>query len=311
MAAGSVTSGGGMLTGWTAGACIAGASSFSGAWVGGTQGFKSTVGPYPRGGVELEEARFGPLSKTMSSAMLAAIWLIVPLNVVMSPSNVTMRAPSVVVDGARVSGDGLGGGTTPKCAGGAPAGVGGRRRSAQFRPAERALGRQAGPGVRDLGRTRGDWVARAGTGPQKGALGREKGRLGLTGPRVWIRLFRDDFQVRPNGSGEKLGRVVSDGLNWAERAGPAQTEGKWAEPVREKMNGEDEYGRRGGFRRLRTAVPASGCRGDGGRGRGRRQRAPPWLRRARDGRNGSRDSLSREDFLNFPARFPDFSAKDF
>ncbi|PKI30886.1 hypothetical protein CRG98_048723, partial [Punica granatum] len=40
----------------------------------------------------------------------------------MSPSNVTMRAPSVEVDGARVSGDGTGGGTTPECVGGAPAG---------------------------------------------------------------------------------------------------------------------------------------------------------------------------------------------
>ncbi|PKH89659.1 hypothetical protein CRG98_049896, partial [Punica granatum] len=145
----------------------------------------------------------------------------------------------------------------------------------------------------------------------KGALGRGKGRLGRTGPRVWIRLFQANFGVRPNGSGDKLGRVVSDGLNWAERARPAQTQGKWAEPVRDKMNGEDEDGRRGGFRQLRTAVPASGCRGDGARGRERRQRAPPWLHRARDGRHGSRDSLGREDFLNFPARFLDFPAKDF
>ncbi|PKI70839.1 hypothetical protein CRG98_008730 [Punica granatum] len=72
-AAGSVTSGGGMLIGWTAGACITGASSLSGAWVGGTQRLKSTVGPYPGGGVELEEARFGPLSKAMSSAILVRV----------------------------------------------------------------------------------------------------------------------------------------------------------------------------------------------------------------------------------------------
>ncbi|OWM64213.1 hypothetical protein CDL15_Pgr018784 [Punica granatum] len=52
-AAWSVTSGGGMLTGWTAGACIEGVSPLSGAWVNGTQGFRSTVSPYPGGGLDL------------------------------------------------------------------------------------------------------------------------------------------------------------------------------------------------------------------------------------------------------------------
>ncbi|PKI78581.1 hypothetical protein CRG98_000958 [Punica granatum] len=124
---------------------------------------------------------------------------------------------------------------------------------------------------------------------------------------IWIRLFRADFRVRPNGSADKSGRVVSDGLNWAERAGPAQTEGKWAEPLRERMNGEDEDGRRGGFRPPRTAVPASGCRGDGARGRGRWQQAPPGLRRARDGRHGSRHGRNRGEKSRFPARFSEIS----
>ncbi|PKI39947.1 hypothetical protein CRG98_039610 [Punica granatum] len=83
-AAWSVTSGGGMLTGWTAGACIEGVSPLSGAWVNGTQGFRSTVSPYPGGGLEFEE-----------------------------------------VDSTWASGDGIGGGIAPECAGGAPAGVGG------------------------------------------------------------------------------------------------------------------------------------------------------------------------------------------
>ncbi|OWM72874.1 hypothetical protein CDL15_Pgr023279 [Punica granatum] len=61
----------------------AGASMFSGAWVGGIPGAGSTVGPCSGGGVELEEARFGPLSRASSFAMLAAIWLTVPSRVVM------------------------------------------------------------------------------------------------------------------------------------------------------------------------------------------------------------------------------------
>ncbi|OWM76641.1 hypothetical protein CDL15_Pgr009206 [Punica granatum] len=62
-----------MLTEWAAGTCMASASSPSGTWVGETQGFGSTVGPYPGGGVEFEEAQFGPLSKAMRLAMSVAI----------------------------------------------------------------------------------------------------------------------------------------------------------------------------------------------------------------------------------------------
>ncbi|PKI49623.1 hypothetical protein CRG98_029984, partial [Punica granatum] len=73
------------------GACVgdAGATTFSGAWVGGAYRVGSTVGPSPGGGVELEEARFGPLSRASSSAMLVAIWLTVP-------SRAAMRAWSFV-----------------------------------------------------------------------------------------------------------------------------------------------------------------------------------------------------------------------
>ncbi|PKI26432.1 hypothetical protein CRG98_048879, partial [Punica granatum] len=45
--------------------------------------------------------------------------------------------------------------------------------------------------------------------------------------------------------------------------------------------GEDEEGRRG-VPTTKNAVPASGRRGDGAGGRGRRRRAQPGLRRARD-----------------------------
>ncbi|OWM83616.1 hypothetical protein CDL15_Pgr004045 [Punica granatum] len=63
-----------------------------------------------------------------------------------------------------------------------------------------------------LGQAPESWAECEETGPRKGALGRERERLGRTGPCGWIRLFRADFQVRLNGSGDKLGRVVSDGL---------------------------------------------------------------------------------------------------
>ncbi|PKI60295.1 hypothetical protein CRG98_019350 [Punica granatum] len=123
--AGRVAGGGGILTGWIAGTCIAGTSTPSGVWFGGSQGFGSIVGPYPGGRVEFEEVRFGALSKAMSSAMSVAIWLTVPFNVVMSPSSMTMRAPSVEVGDAWASGYGIGGGIAPECAEGVPAGVGG------------------------------------------------------------------------------------------------------------------------------------------------------------------------------------------
>ncbi|OWM63304.1 hypothetical protein CDL15_Pgr022049 [Punica granatum] len=61
------------------------------------------------------------------------------------------------------------------------------------------------------------------------------------GPRVWIRGFR----VTLDGSGDRLGRIVSTGLDWAERVGPAQIEGKWAGSVRERTTGEDKDGLRG------------------------------------------------------------------
>ncbi|OWM77601.1 hypothetical protein CDL15_Pgr016999 [Punica granatum] len=53
------------------------------------------MGPCPEGGVELEDARFGPLSRANNSAMLvvmlAAHWLTVP-------SSAVMRAWSSEVD---------------------------------------------------------------------------------------------------------------------------------------------------------------------------------------------------------------------
>ncbi|PKI32732.1 hypothetical protein CRG98_046877, partial [Punica granatum] len=52
-------------------------------------GVGSVIGPCLGGGVELEEARLGPLSRASSSAMLVAIWLTVP-------SRVAMRAWSSV-----------------------------------------------------------------------------------------------------------------------------------------------------------------------------------------------------------------------
>ncbi|OWM90860.1 hypothetical protein CDL15_Pgr010671 [Punica granatum] len=87
-----------MVNGWAAAVCVvggAGASVFFGTWVGGIQDVGSTVGPCPEGGVELEDARFGPLSRANNFAMLvvmlAANWLTVPLST-------TMRAWSSEAD---------------------------------------------------------------------------------------------------------------------------------------------------------------------------------------------------------------------
>ncbi|OWM73947.1 hypothetical protein CDL15_Pgr009133 [Punica granatum] len=87
-----------MVNGWATAVCIvggAGASVFSGTWVGGIQDVGSAVGPCPEGGVELEDARFGPLSRANNSAMLvvtlAANWLTVP-------SSAAMRAWSSEAD---------------------------------------------------------------------------------------------------------------------------------------------------------------------------------------------------------------------
>ncbi|OWM77072.1 hypothetical protein CDL15_Pgr002596 [Punica granatum] len=91
------------MKGWTVDVCSvggAGASTFSGAWVGGAHGVGSTVGPGPGGGVELEKARLGPLSRASSSAMLVAIWLTVP-------SSAAMRAwSSVAAEVSEASGRG-------------------------------------------------------------------------------------------------------------------------------------------------------------------------------------------------------------
>ncbi|PKI67069.1 hypothetical protein CRG98_012533 [Punica granatum] len=91
----------------------------------------STVGPCPEGGVELEDARFGPLSRANSSAMLvvmlATSWLTVP-------SSAAMREWSSEVDDAgetrgRGAPEDVGGGRcvegAPEYAGITPAGVGG------------------------------------------------------------------------------------------------------------------------------------------------------------------------------------------
>ncbi|PKI61600.1 hypothetical protein CRG98_017975 [Punica granatum] len=123
-----------MVNGWAAAACVvggAGASVFSGTWVGGIQGIGSIVGPCPGGGVELEDARFGPLSRANSSAMLvvmlAASWLTVP-------SSAAMRAWWSEVDDVnetrgRGAPEDAGGGRciegAPEYAGSMPAGVGG------------------------------------------------------------------------------------------------------------------------------------------------------------------------------------------
>ncbi|PKI48380.1 hypothetical protein CRG98_031233 [Punica granatum] len=52
--------------------------SLSKTWVDGTHGDGSTIGPFLGGGLELEEARLGPRSKAMNSAMSVAVLLIVP-----------------------------------------------------------------------------------------------------------------------------------------------------------------------------------------------------------------------------------------
>ncbi|OWM64094.1 hypothetical protein CDL15_Pgr020705 [Punica granatum] len=87
----------------------------NGTWVGGIQEVGSTVGPCLEEGVELEEARFGPLSRANSSAMLvvmlAASWLIVP-------SSAAMRAWSSEVDDVCATGGETRGGGDPKDASG-------------------------------------------------------------------------------------------------------------------------------------------------------------------------------------------------
>ncbi|PKI71930.1 hypothetical protein CRG98_007698 [Punica granatum] len=92
IAAERITGGEGTLAGWPAGACTAGASIPSGAWV--------DRWPVPR--------RWSRVRG------------------VMSPSSATIQAaPSVEVDGAWASGIGIGGRIAPECAGFAFAGVDG------------------------------------------------------------------------------------------------------------------------------------------------------------------------------------------
>ncbi|OWM70438.1 hypothetical protein CDL15_Pgr011914 [Punica granatum] len=65
-----------LLTGWAADVfTIIGAdvSPLSVIKVGWAHGLGLTAGPYLGGGVKLEEARFGPLSRAMSSAILVAM----------------------------------------------------------------------------------------------------------------------------------------------------------------------------------------------------------------------------------------------
>ncbi|PKI55787.1 hypothetical protein CRG98_023823 [Punica granatum] len=63
--------------------------------VGGIQEVGSTVGPCPKGGVELEEAPFGPLSRANSSAKLVVMSVASWLTVL---SSAAMRAWSSEVD---------------------------------------------------------------------------------------------------------------------------------------------------------------------------------------------------------------------
>ncbi|PKI31527.1 hypothetical protein CRG98_048082 [Punica granatum] len=112
-----------------------------------------------------------------------------------------------------------------------------------------------------------------------------------------------------------MGRIISAGLGKAGLgricwAGPAQT--KEMGRAREKEDaGEDEDGRRGGFRRPRMAVPAARCRNDGTRGHGRRRRALPRLCRARERRRLARIDWDREEFRFFFCEVFEFSGEGF
>ncbi|OWM73810.1 hypothetical protein CDL15_Pgr012373 [Punica granatum] len=105
-----------MVNGWAAAMFVvggAGASVFSETWVGGIQDVGSTVGPCPEGGVELEDAQFGPLSRANNSAMLVVMFVANWLTV---PSSTVMRAWSLEADGV-----------SETRGRGAPEDVGGRR----------------------------------------------------------------------------------------------------------------------------------------------------------------------------------------
>ncbi|OWM63022.1 hypothetical protein CDL15_Pgr026196 [Punica granatum] len=76
---------------WTAVGAGAAMTLLFGTWVGRTQRAGSTVDPCARGGVELEDARVGPRSKAIISAMLAAIRSTVPWSMVNLPSSAATR----------------------------------------------------------------------------------------------------------------------------------------------------------------------------------------------------------------------------
>ncbi|OWM84555.1 hypothetical protein CDL15_Pgr000995 [Punica granatum] len=140
---------------------------------------------------------------------------------------------------------------------------------------------ESGPDRGGLGCARVNWAAGEEAGP-RGALGRgglwASDGLGRTG---WLRAFWAEFQARRNGSG-RLGRIASAGLGWADSTRLNLHKPKrWIEPVRRRAPEKTKKGGEG-FRRPRTTVPASGRRGDGAGRRGRRRRAQPGLRRARD-----------------------------
>ncbi|PKI49803.1 hypothetical protein CRG98_029780 [Punica granatum] len=65
----------------------AAATSPSGARVGGAQGVGSTVDSCARGGMEFEDVLFGPRSKAIILAMLAAIRSIVPWSIATLPTS--------------------------------------------------------------------------------------------------------------------------------------------------------------------------------------------------------------------------------
>ncbi|OWM86458.1 hypothetical protein CDL15_Pgr026350 [Punica granatum] len=141
---------------------------------------------------------------------------------------------------------------------------------------------EAGPDRGGLGRARGNWAVGEETRP-RGALARgglwASDELGRTG---WTRAFRAEFQGRQNGL-SRLGRIASTGLGWADSTGlDLHKPKRWAEPVRGRTPEKTKKGGERGFRRPRTAVPASGRLSDDASGRGRRRRAPLRLHRARD-----------------------------
>ncbi|PKI53778.1 hypothetical protein CRG98_025832 [Punica granatum] len=121
-------------------------------------------------------------------------------------------------------------------------------RSGTCRPAGWALGQRTGLGSRVLGRG--------------GGAGQRKGTIG---PDLAVRLDPGIPGRVPGDTGlvgsSRLDWTVPNWLNWLNQidwVGPAQIEGKWAGPVRERTNGEDEDGRRGGLQRCGLQFPLLG-----------------------------------------------------